>query len=813
MDSANSTSRQAFGSTEADNALLGNNFNGRTKIIFKGKPGELPRARAEKDACLRSLTFGEIHARRHDIAVASPDTCDWLFQTPEFRRWRNPAHRNTHYGVFWIKGKPGAGKSTLMKHAFSRFQKNDMFGNHLIVAHFFNARGFTLEKTFLGLLRSMVYQLVKDEKLYSLFEQLLLREKQLSSAANDLQWHLSELRDFVYSVVTRPDSRPLLLLVDALDECEESQAREMVGFLESLSEYAFGAGFPLHICLSSRHYPSIGIKKVVELEVEISPNHREAIAKYIGYELRIRDAAIEAEIIKRANSVFLWVVIVVSLLNKAYDEGLVEVMQKTLDEVPDELDKLFISILDTFSRAAKALPIFLWVLFSRRPLELRELFAAVFQEFGPSPIDAMKRRITTLSRGLVELRSGESKTVQFIHLSVEDFLYRQKRLSAIDPTLDPEPITISHGRLWARCWASIEQAVTTPMDKKNMIKVSQTDPFLGYAASYILHHADIALSCEMAKADQEDGSSRSSDTSQQTSIKEWLQKRDHWFQWWRMFLAVSDQCDDLDLDDEQGADFLYMAALFGLPYLLRASLAGSDINAKSGYYGTALGAASYRGNYHVALLLVENGADVNAQGGLFGNALQAASANGKQDIVQLLLEAGADVNAQGGEYGNALQAASWRGKQDIVQLLLEAGADVNAQGGRYGNALQAASANGKQDIVQLLLEAGADVNAQGGRYGNALQAASDKGHQDIVQLLLEAGADARARGGGEYSTALEAASAEGHQGTIQLRLDAGADVNARGGKFGNALKAAWYSTRRVKYKVKFLLGAGADVNA
>ncbi|KAJ1325167.1 ankyrin repeat domain-containing protein 50 [Microdochium nivale] len=157
VDNANTTPQQAFGPIEATNALVGNAFFGNTNINFNGALSEVPGARAEKDACLKSLALGEIHTRRHDIAVAHPDTCDWLFRTPEFRQWRDPNSRHHHFGVLWIKGKPGAGKSTLMKHAFSCFQE-DMFDGHLVVAHFFNARGATIEKTSLGLLRSIVYQ-------------------------------------------------------------------------------------------------------------------------------------------------------------------------------------------------------------------------------------------------------------------------------------------------------------------------------------------------------------------------------------------------------------------------------------------------------------------------------------------------------------------------------------------------------------------------------------------------------------------------------------------------------------------------------
>lgn len=54
----------------------------------------------------------------------------------------------------------------------------------------------------------------------------------------------------------------------------------------------------------------------------------------------------EVEITKRANSVFLWVAIIVSLLNKAYDKGRVEAMWRMLEEIPGDLEKIFSAILD-----------------------------------------------------------------------------------------------------------------------------------------------------------------------------------------------------------------------------------------------------------------------------------------------------------------------------------------------------------------------------------------------------------------------------------------------------------------------------------
>jgi ankyrin repeat protein len=75
---------------------------------------------------------------------------------------------------------------------------------------------------------------------------------------------------------------------------------------------------------------------------------------------------------------------------------------------------------------------------------------------------------------------------------------------------------------------------------------------------------------------------------------------------------------------------------------------------------------------HVKLvgLLLRNSADVNAQGDQYGTALQAASARGNIELVDLLLKNAADVNAQGGVFSTALQAASERSHDKTVGKLV-----------------------------------------------------------------------------------------------------------------------------------------------
>jgi ankyrin repeat domain-containing protein 50 len=667
----------------------------------------------------------------------------------------------------------------------------DTLKDHVIAAYFFNARGNTLEKTPLGMLRSLLYQLLDQDRVMCerFIPKFLNKQKK---GGKEWEWHLGELKDFLFTEMKRSQHKPLLLLIDALDECNESEVRAVVSFLESLSVNAVGSNTVLNICLSSRYYPHVSIEIGLELTVEREGGHDQDIAKYVQHKLRVRNKEIEQELLQKAEHIFMWVVLVVEILNKAFDDGEVRAMQKKLLEIPRDLDEVFFALLNKDNPKKQETTLMLqWVLFARRLLKPEELYFAVLAGIGTEGLGAwnrsndtpemIKRFITSTSKGLVEIRKGYEETVQFIHESVNDFLLRNKRLQTLDPMLEQHPVGTSHDRLAACCMSYImieelEPSVMTMSDTKSKdFREPFNYPFLEYAVTSVLHHPDKAIA---------------GDVTQQARVQK-LQHPHNEFGRLRTFHDTFRK--GTDWGYIRGADLVYVLSLYTCYELLQAVLKnGVKVNVQGGEYGNALQAASWRGSEAVVALLIKKGADVNAQGGEYGNALQAASWRGSKAIVALLLENGADVNAQGGVYGNALQAASWRGSKAIVALLLEKGANVNAQGGEYGNALQAASCFGSEAVVALLIKKGADVNAQGGEYGNALQAASIGGEIPVVALLLEKGADVNAQGG-VYGNALQAASCFGRVAIVALLLENGADVNTQGGEYGNALQAASYN--------------------
>lgn len=144
-----------------------------------------------------------------------------------------------------------------MKYSWSRYR--EFFEDYTLAAYFFNARVDPLEKTIGGMLHSLTYQLLENDPL--LYEWFLPLFRDNEKKHRTWDWPDAELKEFLLLETKTPQSKPLLFLIDALDECSESQVREVVKLLEDLSINAAGADVTLNICLSSRHYPTISMKK------------------------------------------------------------------------------------------------------------------------------------------------------------------------------------------------------------------------------------------------------------------------------------------------------------------------------------------------------------------------------------------------------------------------------------------------------------------------------------------------------------------------------------------------------------------------
>ncbi|KAI2464765.1 hypothetical protein F4781DRAFT_411720 [Annulohypoxylon bovei var. microspora] len=329
---------------------------------------------------LESLNFDQIDTRQTTIRKAHEKTCKWLKKTPQYLDWLDANKFDSHDGLLWIKGKPGAGKSTLMKFLFSNVHPTLKKRGNFVLSFFFNARGEELEKSTIGLYRSLLLQLLKKQPGL---------QHILDSISLGSQWSIESLEHLFEKAICSMEKASIFCFIDALDECEEQQIRHMLSFLRTIREQAASASTKLHICLASRHYPHITIEKGLNLVIEGREEHQQDIANYIGTMLHIGHdrfaEKIRSQLQEKAAGVFMWVVLVVDILNKEYDRGRKFCLEKRLCDIPDDLHDLIHDILTRDHDNTHGLLLCIqWVLFARRPLTPKELYFAIMSGVEPA---------------------------------------------------------------------------------------------------------------------------------------------------------------------------------------------------------------------------------------------------------------------------------------------------------------------------------------------------------------------------------------------------------------------------------------------
>jgi ankyrin repeat protein len=799
--------------------------------------------------------------RRYEADKAHPNTCTWILQHKSYTNWLSKQR-----GLLWIKGKPGAGKSTLLAYIYRIIQETTSDQADLSLEFFFHGRGAALQKTSIGMFRSLLHQLyTRDSSTREPIRKAFHDKEVFGEVGTGWEWQLRELQDLFFSaILAAAKFRKIIIFIDALDEAGPD-AKDLVDYFHGMNDQLNEAKSTAAICISCRHYPITAV--IPGLDVLVEENNHDDISLYVQVRLRSNFrvdqneadskawSEIEKKIVKDASGVFQWARLVVTMVLEQYEEGESwDDIQLMLAKVPRELGAVYEHILNNIikpERRKRTLHLMQWVFLAERPLTLDELrHAMAFDDIHVSSsmhlyqdtkrylemYGGMYKLVNSLSGGLAEVkRHDKEDIVQFIHQSVNDFLlstgleFLVSKTADIPPGQDtqeiikvPTNLIVGQGqdRLSRSCvnylrLAEINWKKIVPDIGPKQLRL----PFIEYAAKFWFVHA--------GKAEQ-------NGISQEYLVEQFGSTGQLFEKWMKICPIVDKKSTEttgncttflqitsgsnlrsvvrlllqegvlVEAEDRFGDRALHYAARGGYKEVVEMLLkANATPEAKNEAGITPIERAAGNGHHEIVELLLKNGSNIR-------NALQAAAQSGSTSLVKFLLNSGADINTSGGAHGNALQAAAINGHENVVQLLIDEGAEINLQGGEDGSALQAAATKGYEYIVQLLLDSGADVHLQGGSYGNALQGAIVGSNRVIIEAILDKGADVNAQGG-FFGTPLQAAAQGGDMAVFELLLDKGANVNTNIGQHGNPLQAACERGRLAC--AKLLLKRGGDVNA
>jgi ankyrin repeat protein len=763
----------------------------------------------KKQSYHRSLKFDEIDSRHATIQDAHSETCRWLLDRPEYKDWLSPEKASEHHGFLWIKGNPGTGKSTIMKFALASTKRT--MPEAIFIKFFFNARGDELEKTVLGMYRSLLFQLLSE--LQDLQDVFALLPPKLSESKTSYVWEVGALQSLFAHAVKRLGRRSLVCFIDALDECDEDQIRTMITFFEHLGDLGPTSKLRLFVCFSSRHYPNVTIEHGVSLVLEDQEEHDDDIAKYVDGKFKgVRSkilAQVKREICDRSSGIFLWVVLVVQILKKDFDRGQIHAVKKRLNEIPDGLDKLFDNIITRDTHDVDQLIWCLqWILFARRPLEPIELLYAVLMGSEPDSIgdldprdideETLRNFVLNSSKGLATPTKGGKGTVQFIHESVRDYLLRSNRLQRLQADLASNFPGSVHERLKKCCEEYLnhhllDKAEDLPAEAHQYPGSSpladKTHPFLGYAVRNVLFHADAAAEYGV---------------NQERFVNEFP---------YRKWATLNDSlCKSTSYIYGSAVPPLYIFAHECASNLISIEIRRVPcIDIKCGPRNYPLNAAIGRGSRKAveALLAVEentscsrgsaqDGAShitpgeweiaitdcLKIRGDYKRTVLHRAAEYGNVCLVNVLLKTQkVDVNFSDKDGRTALSWAAEKGHADVVKLLLGTGkVDINSRDMCGQTALSLAARSGYTAVVELLLQTGRVYIDSRDRCGmTALSHAASVGHTAIVMLLIETGRVNMESRDNYGQTAISMAALYGHAAVLHLLYTAWlTDVRSKG---------------------------------
>ncbi|KAL1867911.1 hypothetical protein Daus18300_006186 [Diaporthe australafricana] len=332
----------------------------------------------ERKHFLQSLKYAGFNERRNQVRNAYEDSLKWVFlgdhddDSDGFQKhisrikWDSLSNwLSSDQTVYWISGKPGSGKTTLVKYilADERTKKylNKWSPGCEIASHFFWRPGSPTQKSLEGMLCSLLYQLLdnSDAALTGVMHSVP------GPKDSHTDWSSAELRSALLRTLNTYKNGVCLFL-DGLDEIVPGD-----GTKDGISEFLALTKELLHgrkvkLCLASRPDPyilemclsSFPRLRLQDLNYEdlmtYAKGHIDPEKFSATYQPRDPKDPIHS-LVDKAEGVFLWLVLATKNINEGImndDESLT--LQGRVESLPEDLDRLY---QDMWARAGVKSPL------------------------------------------------------------------------------------------------------------------------------------------------------------------------------------------------------------------------------------------------------------------------------------------------------------------------------------------------------------------------------------------------------------------------------------------------------------------------
>lgn len=642
---------------------------------------------------LSTVKYREHH--RTSIGAVMPGSGTWLQQKPEFIDWK----MSSTSSILWIHGIPGSGKTMLMSTIVQALMDDKSLNSATSAfAYFYCTRGEAeiARADPDEIMRAALKQLACFDASQPIHAAVLheynKRQRDADEDGSDpSKLSLQDCKELVFKIA---DQIPIVVIIDALDECDPLRRHEL---LQALRDIVQKSNSLVKVMVSSRNDSDIVCRLSSVPNVHISSDDNgEDVDRFVKHELdkaideqRLLQGRVSASLRQRileslrsrAHGMFLWARLQIQNLCDPERMIVVSDVEDALHQLPATLFELYGSILGRIDRIAPhgrllAMKTLRWLLCARAPLQPSTLVEMLQSSGSKDPLHVQE--VLGLCCNLVVL-DDSLDLFRFAHASVREYLECQPQFGFQNTNIQAAQ----------DCFRQVD----------SIPKASALANFTRYAHCFwVDHYRDLDYRFRIAQP--------LADEVKSFFIRG-LQGDDAFYLWARDKEVIKDDgafvrpkvvtrppmhlacvygllevvqamfdnpCVDVDSRDSTGATCLYLAAFHGYLDVVEVLLMrGANTNVLTINHEAALHRAAEFGQEAIALVLLQNNVDITVQDDQGRTALDWAVKGDHEALVRLLILNGFRSEATR-KYGQHLVTcaegnSSLRAQDDVLTIL------------------------------------------------------------------------------------------------------------------------------------------------